>query len=69
VIDLASELGIPTTEAALTPAEAMSADEAFITGTTREITPVTMIDDTSLGGGTPGTVTRRLMDAFRARTN
>ncbi len=69
VLELAQSLGIDASERDLTPSEAFAADEVFITGTTREITPVTAIDDARVGGGTPGPVTRRLMEAFRGRTN
>jgi branched-chain amino acid aminotransferase len=64
VIELAAGLGIPTHEAAFRPAEMAGADEAFITGTTREITPVRALDDHLIGGGTPGPVTKGLMAAF-----
>lgn len=67
VMDLALAQGIPAAEASLTPADALSAGEAFITSTTREITPVTTIDETPIGGGKPGPITLRLMKAFRAR--
>ena len=46
---------------------AQGADEAFVTGTTREITPVTKIDDANVADGKPGAVTRQLMTAFKAR--
>ncbi len=68
VLDLAAAEGITATSAPLTPASALAADEAFITSTTREITPVTTIDETPIGGGTPGPVTRRLLEAFRSNT-
>ena len=41
-----------------------AADEAFLLGTTVEITPVVKIDDNPIGGGRPGPVTRRLQEAF-----
>jgi branched-chain amino acid aminotransferase len=64
VIELAAGLGIPTHEAAFRPSDMAGADEAFITGTTREITPVRALDDQLIGGGTPGPVTKGLMAAF-----
>jgi branched-chain amino acid aminotransferase len=68
VLRLAAELGIPTSEAPIFPADALAADEAFITSTTREITPVTKIGDQLVGTGTPGPVTQRLSDRFKATT-
>jgi branched-chain amino acid aminotransferase len=37
----------------------------FITGTTREITPVRTIDDDVIGTGSPGPITRQLLATFR----
>lgn len=69
VIDLARDLGIQTVEADYTPADVFTADEAFITGTTREVTPVVMVDSTKIGAGVPGPVARRLLAEFRRRTS
>jgi len=68
VIGIAKDLGIPVKETGILPVEAQSADEAFVTGTTREITPVPKIDDANVADGKPGAVTRRLMAAFKTRT-
>ena len=38
----------------------MQADEAFITGTTVEITPILQIDGKPIGTGAPGPITRKL---------
>jgi branched-chain amino acid aminotransferase len=67
VLELADELGITAREATLHPADLPRVDEAFITGTTREVTPVVAIDDTRIGTGRPGPTTERLLAAFRAR--
>jgi branched-chain amino acid aminotransferase len=69
VMELAARLGIPAREATLRPADLATADEAFITGTTREVTPVVSVDDAAIGSGKPGPISRRLLDAFRAATN
>jgi branched-chain amino acid aminotransferase len=66
VLELARELGIPTHVGLIFPSDAYGAAEAFITGTVREIVPVTRIDDVVIGNGIPGPTTRRLLDAFRA---
>ena len=49
----------------ITLAEAFSADEVFLTSTTRAVVPITAIDDTVIGDGTPGPVTRDLMAAYQ----
>ena len=67
VLHLASDLGYQAQENRLTPADLASVSEAFITGTTREITPVVSVDDRQIGNGRPGAVTTRLLTEFRAR--
>jgi branched-chain amino acid aminotransferase len=67
VLELAAEIGIGASESRLVPADLETASEAFITGTTREVTPVVRIDDRAIGAGIPGPTTRRLLDAFRER--
>ena len=67
VMELAREIGVPCREARLVPADLDTADEAFITGTTREVTPVVAIDDRKIGSGTPGVITGKLLAAFRSK--
>jgi branched-chain amino acid aminotransferase len=67
VMELAGALGLPCREARLTPADLATVDEAFITGTTREVTPVVAIDEQRVGTGRPGGITARLLAAFRAK--
>lgn len=50
----------------VTLADAFSADEVFLTSTTRAVVPITAIDDTVIGDGTPGRITRELMAAYNA---
>lgn len=47
-------------------AEVFSADEVFLTSTTRGVLPIVRVDDTPIGDGTPGPVTRELMRRFRS---
>jgi branched-chain amino acid aminotransferase len=67
VLELAASAGYTVREARVTPDDLRTASEAFITGTTREITPVTAVDDLTIGSGKPGPVTRRLLAVFRER--
>ena len=46
--------------------ELASADEAFITSTTKEIMPIVAIDGVQIGGGRPGPRTQRLRQHFQA---
>jgi branched-chain amino acid aminotransferase len=68
VLEIAAELGIPGGESRLTPADLARVQEAFITGTTREVTPVVAVSDQTIGDGKPGEITKRLLAAFREKT-
>lgn len=64
VLRLANELQIPIVEQAFTTEQLLHADEAFITGTTSEVTPIIEVDGHPIGRGIPGEVARRLQDEF-----
>ncbi len=64
VLQLLDEQGIESAEAALTPADAWTADELFLTGTGAEIVPVCEIDGRPLPAARP--VTERVRAAFAA---
>jgi branched-chain amino acid aminotransferase len=66
VIALAGDLGIPVKEERFTRDEFYLADEAFLTGTAAEVTPVREADNRTIGEGRPGPVTQRLQEAFFA---
>ena len=51
-------------EAPLFYADLATCDEAFLTSSTKEILPVTQIDDISIGQGKPGPNTRKLIELF-----
>jgi len=65
VLWLAGREGIEVDVDDLPTADIPRFDEAFITSTTREITPVIRIDQQTIGNGTVGPVTQRLMQAFK----
>jgi len=39
--------------------------EAFLTSSSRGIVPIIQIDDMTVGEGTPGPITKNLMDGYR----
>lgn len=45
--------------------EALAADEAFLTSTTRGVVPIVWLDDHAIGDGTVGPVTKDLIRIFR----
>jgi branched-chain amino acid aminotransferase len=69
LFEVGHESGIDVRYETLYPDDLWSAEEAFITSTTREISPVTSIDGRAVGTGKPGPVTRRLLDAYRQRAH
>lgn len=64
VIKLAEELGIPLQEVPFRVDDLLSSDEAFITGTTTEVTPIIRVEGKVIGSGKPGEITRKLQKAF-----
>lgn len=65
VIALARQLDLDVGERPFSLAEAMAAREAFLTGTTVTVLPVTRIDGTAIGDGRPGPVTLRLRALYQ----
>lgn len=68
VLDLARTLKHRTREEALFEEDLASADEAFLTSSTREIVPVVAVDALKIGTGRPGPITRELIAQFRIAT-
>jgi len=67
LFDIGRETGTPVEERTLRDADLFGAAEAFLTSTTREVVPIVQVDDRTIGAGTPGPVTRRLLEEFRRR--
>jgi branched-chain amino acid aminotransferase len=68
VQQLLRDQGIETAELRFTRDEAYLADEALMTGTAAEVTPVREIDDRRIGSGRPGPMTQELQRRFQAVT-
>jgi len=64
VLIIARDREIPASEERFSRDELYMADEAFLTGTAAEVTPIREVDDRKIGRGCPGTVTRDLQQAF-----
>lgn len=63
-IRLAKDLGLTVEERDVTLDELRSADEVWITSTTKEIAPITKLDSAPVGEGRPGSFWRRVRQAF-----
>ena len=64
VLDLAEQLDLETVEEDLQPYDLYTADEAFFTGTSPCVLPVTKADHRQIGDGHPGPVTNQLLAAW-----
>jgi branched-chain amino acid aminotransferase len=69
ILELAEADGIEAVERDVTPDQLRTADEAFLTGTTAGVWPVTSVDGEKLGDGDLGPVSKRLQDRFRRAAN
>ncbi len=69
VIELAVEAGTEVQERTLLMEDVYGADECFLTGSAAEVVPVVQVDESQIGNGTPGPLTRDLMKRFRALVN
>ncbi|PWT82336.1 MAG: branched-chain amino acid aminotransferase [Blastocatellia bacterium] len=67
LFEVGVEQGVPVREAVLRDNDLFEADEAFLTSTTREIVPIVRVEDRLIGAGTPGPITKALLDAYRNR--
>ncbi len=64
IIELARERGYQVREERFTRDFLWTADEAFLTGTAAEVTPVREIDHRPIGEGTAGKITLELQEAY-----
>ncbi len=67
LFEVGRDAGIDVREEVLYPKDLETADEAFITSTTRELSPVTKIDGKPVGSGQVGAITRRMLEGYRTR--
>ncbi len=64
VIEIAQNENIPVKETNFTRDELYIADEAFLSGTASEITPIREVDGRIIGKGKPGPITKKLQSLF-----
>ncbi len=64
VIKLAEDFGYQVKEREITRGQLYLADEAFLTGTAAEITPITQIDNKKIGAGKAGKITQQIMSSY-----
>lgn len=64
VIEMAEDFGIKVTRRRITREEVYVADEAFLTGTAAEITPVANVDARTIGCGSRGKMTEKIQSTY-----
>ena len=63
-IRIATDLDLEVTERKLVRSDVYTADEAFLTGTAAEVTPIREVDDRPIGTGSIGPVVERLQELY-----
>ncbi len=66
VIELAKKEGLILREAPLPLQDLLASEEAFLTGSLKEIMPLITVDGRTIGTGNPGPVTQHLQKCYRA---
>lgn len=67
LFEIGRDIGVDVREETLHPKDLESADEMFITSTTRELSPVVNVDGRVVGAGKPGPITQQLLARYQAR--
>jgi len=64
VIKLAKKNNIPVSEQRVTKKQLTNADEVFITGSAKNILPITKIDTIKISAGKPGPITQKISELY-----
>lgn len=65
VVKLALENGIPLVEEAVTEEQLHHADEIWMSSSTKEVLPITVLDDKAVGEGKPGPVWQKMDSLYQ----
>jgi branched-chain amino acid aminotransferase len=65
LLELAVSKKMNVSEKNFTAEELYSADESFLTSSTKELVPIIKIDGKSIGSGSPGPITKTLHDIYK----
>ncbi|WP_085991609.1 D-amino-acid transaminase [Oceanobacillus senegalensis] len=66
VLSLCDDLNINLQEKAFTVKDLLEADEVFVTATKLDVVPIIKVDQQTIGTGSPGRTTKKILHAFRA---
>ncbi len=65
IVELGKRHGLPVQETRITAAELAHADEIWLTSSTKEIMPVTRLDDQAVGDGRPGPLWQQMIGHYQ----
>ena len=65
IVELAITHNMPIEETTISEEEFLAADEIWLTSSTKEILPVTKINDQKVGDGKPGTIWRDMFEKYQ----
>ncbi len=65
VLELAAEKGLTVIESAVSETDLLAADEVWISSSTKELVPVTRVNDQVIGTGVPGPLWRQIYDLYQ----
>lgn len=68
VFEIGSQIGVPVHDRVLYDQDILTADEAFLTSTTKDLIPIVKVDDLPIGPSHPGPITHKLLQAFRLKS-
>jgi branched-chain amino acid aminotransferase len=66
VVNIARDLGLEVEFGNILRSDLYVAEEAFMTGTAAEVVPIRSVDDRVVGEGTPGPLTRKIQETYKA---
>ena len=67
VLEMAKEAGLPHAEATIDVSALDTADEIWLTSSTKEVMPVTQLNRRHVGSGRPGPIWQRINELFAER--
>lgn len=65
ILNLCKKIGVEVVEAPIHCRYLLELEEAFVSSTTKEVMPITLIDGNPVGNGKIGPITKKIMNAFR----
>jgi len=65
VIDIANKIGLEVAETPIRKIDLLKSDEAFVTNSIIEVTPLIIVDGGNIGGGRHGEITQKILKGYK----